>query len=222
MDSLVIVAWLVSPVVGDMSLPIDGVLLSLACRRAYGAPPPLLPGERLSFDRELCPLAVVNEGEDWFYAASFAMWGEHLDQAMYWNKRFDVLLAERWTDSKAVNTSQGYYRGYHYRLQARHAATVRWYVRGDQERIVELLEGATHIGKKASMGYGQVQRWAVLPSAVDWSVVGEDGLVTRAVPRSWPGADRLPLRSMVGYRAIRPPYWDVENLRLAYVPGRTF
>lgn len=222
MDNLLIVAALLSPVAGDMSLPIDGILLSLACRRAYGPPPPLLPGERLPFDPAVCPLEIVHEGNDWFYAASFAMWNQYVEQPTYWNKRLDMQHAEALTDAKSINTAEGHYRGYHYRMQTRHASMVRWHVRGDKAVISELLEDATHIGKKPSMGYGEVASWSVSKVEPDWSIIGPEGFVTRAVPHSWAMQAGLPINSQVGRRAIRPPYWDVQNLRLAYVPGRTF
>jgi len=222
MDNLRIAARLQSPVAGDMSLPIDGILLSLACRRAYGPPPPLAPGERLPFDPAVCPLEIVHDGPDWFYAASFAIWQKYVEQATYWNKRLDMQHAETLTNAKTVNATEGYYRGYHYRMQTRHASEVEWFVRGDKAAIIDLLSECGAIGKKTSMGYGAVAEWRVDNAIADYSVRGLDGFVTRAVPHSWAMQVGLPINSQVGRRAIRPPYWDAQHIRLAYVPGRTF
>lgn len=216
-EPLRIESAMLSPVAGDSTLPIDGILMALAAAREYGQLTSLRPGEVLDVDPDIVPIQRLHEGNDWFFAASFAIWGDNVEQPEYWTKRFNASDAA-WTPPKNVNVSGGFYKARRELLPTRFAERIVWYVVGDATRIKALLEDCHDIGKKRAQGFGAVRKWRVERAAHDYSVISEDGNVARAIPQSWGRPRELIGRPLLASRAIRPPYWAQEHVRLAYVP----
>jgi CRISPR type IV-associated protein Csf3 len=215
-EPLRITAVLGSPYQGDPAAPIDGILAYLSHVRAFGELPAQLPGQAPEVHPEVVPLKVVNEGADWFFAASFALWPEQVAfQRDHWNKRFDVVEAEQYTDSKKVQMSEGRYKPYHYSISLRHATSVQWCVMGDGAAITELLAECSAIGKKRSQGFGVVTAWHVEPCQTDESILSASGTPVRTIPLSW-WSDAYPNAPLpdVTRRTIRPNYWDNNNYRM--------
>lgn len=220
-EPLKITARLGSPFHGDPTAPIDGILGYLSHVREFGLQVSNDPGKSPEFHRELLPLAIVDAAsEDWFFAASFALWPDQVArQRDHWNKRLDVLAAEQYTDGNSVSLAKGQYKPYHVGIQLQHARTMEWYVVGDRAQIVSLLDDAPSIGKKRAQGFGEVRRWDVSPVAEDWSCVNASGAPMRAIPVAWwkshRGTKNMP---PVVNRTIRPNYWDIKNYRLCVMP----
>jgi CRISPR type IV-associated protein Csf3 len=94
------------------------------------------------------------------------------------------------------------------------ADRLEWYCVGDIDGIRDLLNGVLAIGKKRSQGYGMVEEWIVEEWPEDWSEVGPDGKLMRAVhelPENVSGARMM----MWG---VRPPYWFRENQKVMCLP----
>ena len=70
------------------------------------------------------------------------------------------------------------------------------------------------IGKKTSQGEGFVKRWEVEEIEKDYSEVGPDGDLNRALINLPEGAKSY----RMGFYAIRGPYWYLENKRVVYTP----
>ncbi len=156
-------------------------------------------------------LKVLNGGTDqWFYAASFAQWGEATEGQDHWNKRFDSSLAHLVDfDGKRgkVIVEQGRYKAYHMPVWYRHALSVSWWVVGDIGWVMRMLSTVTHIGKKGAQGWGAVLRWEVEPTPCDWSVYGQGGKLMRAIPAEY--------GILTG---LRPSYWIPRNQMICEVP----
>lgn len=198
----------------DPFLPIDGILYSQAMRRAYGPQLVTRSGQAANVEPVPVPLARVEAAGTWFYAASFAVWGPHVDYDAFWVKRFDtdrVDLVDFDGKRGKVIVEQGRYKSYHVPTFLRHALWVSWYVVGDREDIEALLAPVAHAGKKTSQGNGRIIRWSVEPWAEDWSISGEDGRLMRALP-----APDDPAAVLYGYR---PSYWLAENQMPCRLPG---
>lgn len=206
-----ITAWPRCAIQADAYLPLDGLLHSALMRRTFGAEEITVPGDMAQYGgaHGSIPLRRVAVGGIWFYACSFAEWGPHVDDRSFWVRRFDLAQSDFIDFGKrkgAVTTSEGMYKGYQVPVFVRHALWVRWYAVGDIERVADLLSDATHIGKKATQGWGRVNRWEVEPWPEDWSLY-KDGMLTRALP------------SEKGILfGVRPPYWKRGNQTTCRLP----
>lgn len=91
---------------------------------------------------------------------------------------------------------------------------------GHLESIEELLDGITHIGPRADIGYGEVDRWEVVPcnaTVAEVLTTKEHGesVLARAVPvhlgelLSEYGISADPQDA--GFGGWRPPYWHHEG-----------
>lgn len=220
-------AALGSPFVGDPNFPLDGALLYLAMAEAHGGELPVWePGRAMPYDPRIVPLQIIENGAEWFFACSWAIWGDYVEDTDHWNKRFDVPALDM-LDSKVrrVALSEGPYKAYHMPLYYRHALSITWYCVGDQDRIGALLRGMDFIGKKTSQGWGHVLRWTISQADEDYSIVDNIGRPMRAIPTSYyegiyaEQADRGNILDLhFAQYAYRPPYWAIENQGRVVVP----
>lgn len=202
-EPLKVTATLRCGVVANRHLPLDGILLYAAMRERHGPQLLTTPGAVPDLEMEPLPLARLNEGPEWYYAASFAAWPETMAEGRdYWNKRFDQArsdLVDFAGRRGRVLVEQARYKSYHMPVFYRHALEVSWYVVGDGAELERLLAPMMHIGKKASQGWGRVIGWEIVPCSHDWSV-RRAGRLMRSIPA----------RDGILY-GIRPPYWLPAN-----------
>ena len=184
-------------IVTDGTLPLDGILLYYAMREAYGEQDTTASGQVL---QRLVDLPLAKRGTDphWYYACSFAQWGNYTEGGDYWVKRFrnnhEELIDFGGKRGKVI-IEQGQYKNYRMPVFYRHALRIEWYAVGDKNTIMRLLAPCTHIGKKTSQGWGRVD-WRIEECESDWSEWGAEGQQMRPLPAK---AGIL--------TGIRPPYW---------------
>jgi CRISPR type IV-associated protein Csf3 len=220
-EPLRVTAHLRTGVVADRWLPLDGILLYQAARAQLGDQVVTVPGGSPAPGGVSVPLKVLHPGEDhWYYACSWAQpqpWWAAEGQD-HWNKRFDNALADLVDfggKRGRVIVEKGEYKAYHMPVHYYAAAGVEWFCIGDRAEIARLLATCTHIGKKASQGWGRVAGWQVEPWAEDWTV-RRDGLLTRAVPIQ----DALPGEAgRLMFYGLRPPYYRKENQLPVVMPA---
>lgn len=216
-----VTARLGSPVAGDLSLPLDSILLSHALYRMWGYPDVLRPRQHIDYDPDVVPLAVYEADKPWwFYACSFAQWPERfVNGKAYWNKRFDLQYAN-YTDAARVDIKSGTYKAYHHPIFYRSALEVWWWCVGDAEAIADLLTGVFGLGQKRYMGWGRVLSWSITETKADYSTI-KDGILTRAIPSQFVAKQGIMPRNLhaISMRGIRPPYWDKHNQQMAGVAG---
>lgn len=202
----------------DGFLPLDSILAAEWMRRNY---PDLLlndgikTGELIEAD---LPLKRVEHPKGWYYACSFAQYEKQGEYIAHWHKRFDAALAEQHIGFGKrrgnVTVKSGRYKNYRMPVVVILADRLEWYCVGDIDGIRDLLNGVLAIGKKRSQGYGMVEEWIVEEWPEDWSEVGPDGKLMRAVhelPENVSGARMM----MWG---VRPPYWFRENQKVMCLP----
>lgn len=216
-DCLRIRAWLTAPVVTDVWLPLDGILLYQHVRSDIGGREVTISGASALEQPKgevmiggRLPIKIIH-AKDWYYRCSWAHWGPYVDGQDAWNKRFDATLSDlvdfRGKRGK-VDTSAATYKAYRMPVYYRSALWVEWYCVGDQEQLNPLIKMTTHIGKKVSQGWGRVLRWEIETISDDWSI-WRDGQLMRGIPR-YHVLDGLEAQ-VTGYYGIRPPYWDKRN-----------
>ena len=209
-EPLKITAYPRCGIIADKYLPLDGILLYAAMRERYGPQLLTTPGTVPDVETAELPLARLNDGPHWYYAASFAEWPEAIvDGSNHWNKRFDQkqsdLVDFRGRRGKVI-VEQSTYKAYHMPVYYRHTLEVSWYAVGDGDAIERLLATMTHIGKKTAQGWGRITRWFVEPWPHDWSV-WRDGQLMRAIP----DGDGV-------LHGLRPPYWLPGNQTRCRLP----
>lgn len=203
-NPLRITAWLQCGANGEKSFPFDQILFHVAMRVAYGVEPAAVPLAALGRAPVRLPLAICNEGPQWYYAASHAQWSHSTaDMTTYWHKRFDLSLVDLLdpeNKQQKVRVDAMRYKAYRMPQFLRHSLSLCWFVVGAADDIERLLRHVTHIGKKTAQGDGAILRWEVAPWPDDWSVWGPAGKLMRNIP-----AAHGPLMG------FRPSYWDRSN-----------
>lgn len=212
---LKITAALQCGVLGDIALPFDALLYYAVHREQYGRQYLTIPGEATNgaptaADTSL-PLARVEEhGPQWYYAASWADWGErYADGGDHWSKRLALGRLKYLDQARgSVDVASGRYKSYRMPVFYRHALSISWHCLGEPERIRRLLAHMAHIGKKTSQGWGAVNEWRVEECQADYSVRRADGTPARAIPAKG--------GTLIGYR---PSYWLSGNQAPCQVPN---
>ena len=190
----------------DLFLPLDSILAEVWMRQHY---PERMAATQSAIKPEdfitpELPFERRGEGDDWYWACSFACGKPQREEIVYWHKRFDDKEAEAYVDFGGrrgkVDTGAGFYKDYRMPLVTYLIPVLSWYAVGDITTVWEMVRAVTHIGKKRSQGYGRVARWQVEAWPEDLSHL-------RAVPD--------PAGSEMG---IRPPYWLAWQWKPAKVP----
>lgn len=154
------------------------------------------------------PLAKSECGRIFLCSEAQYQWEEH---DLHWlNRRFPVAEAQAMGESKMrrLNIAAGATKSYRLPMEVGYLrdSLVEWYAVGDADAVLELLSLVTHLGKKRSVGKGEVQSWSVTRDVAPWDgfPVVREGRPLRALPLDWPGvrdADRA-------RRVLSPPYWQ--------------
>jgi hypothetical protein len=113
-----------------------------------------------------------------------------------------------------VNTSQGKYKNEFFSIERIGVDSIVYYVRGNKEKISELLKSLRYIGKKSSLGWGRVSRIEIEETKEDYSLK-KDGKLMRNIPTANSiGADS----KKVALARLTHPYWSKSNLHECYMP----
>jgi CRISPR type IV-associated protein Csf3 len=115
-----------------------------------------------------------------------------------------------------VDTATGNFKNYDLPLFIRLIAEIHWFAVGEADKIKDLLNNCKAIGKKRSLGNGQVAAWNVRSITENFSLQKETDLM-RPVPRKWVERERFTGYSMLlwGYK---PPARMPINQTLCLMP----
>jgi hypothetical protein len=220
---LTITAHISTPVAGDKHLPIDGVLLSLACEKAYGFLSSQKPLEIPDFDPSVSPVRILRWGDNWMYQSSFAIWGKTTKSQNFFTRRHNETESELLSFSKQWDTGRGEYRNIYHKYEQAHTPYITWDVVGDADAIIALLSECDAIGKYRQKGAGVVSQWDVTFTNGDMAthgILNQENQPLKAVPLSYVSHSRLPiaLKTKIGRIAYRPPYWINTNYGDCYLP----
>ncbi len=126
-------------------------------------------------------------------------------------KSGDWLRHDQYFDAKKkIDITRGKFKNAYIKLYYRHCKYIDWYCVGWPEKIAELLQFCTHIGKNAGDGWGEVKRWEIIKWHEDWSIRGKDNKLMRNVPIQ---------QNETGFLyGIRPSYWDPRHIVICEMP----
>ena len=123
-----------------------------------------------------------------------------------------------WGKRKAkFSTSEGAEKSYDLPLFIRLTPRIDWFCVGDKTGILDLLQYATGLGKKRSLGFGQVAEWKVTSIKDDWSII-KDGKLTKPLPVDLAyelGVTTFHNMMIWGWR---PPAWLERNKVMCMMP----
>ncbi len=201
--NLKIRAYLQTPVLSDIYLPLDGILYYHAVRKYKGIQEFTKPGESTNLDYIL-PIEKTEINGIWFYRCSFAKWSKDMQEGISFKVksgdwiRHETFLCKK---TKTINIKSGKYKNANIELYYRIASYIDWFCIGDILNIKELLYFCKNIGKNYSDGWGSILKWEITEIEDDFSIkIGSN--ITRSIPNE-EGND---------YYGIRPSYWDRRNI----------
>jgi hypothetical protein len=209
--------YLQTGVISDQFLPLDSILYYHLVRREMGEETITKPGESNIREGQGITLPIKKGGrkdETWFYHCSFAQWPNHvIEDSAFKVKQGDWL---RHTDflndkTKRVDIQRGKFKAYHIKMYYRFANYIDWYCVGWPDKIAELLQFCTGLGKNTGDGWGQVKKWEVTEWPEDWSIRGFNNKLMRNVPLN----DQDGRGFLYG---IRPSYWNSRHQFLCKMP----
>ena len=199
-------------------LPLDSILAAEWARKNYPEEfyNPPKPGQNEGWIIADLPFEKRGQGNRWYWACSFNQTRPVKEYIMHWNRRFDDQF-EKYIDFQGkrgkVDSSSGRYKAYRMPLTVLLFPYLEWFAVGDIEAVRELCQGVAAIGKKPSQGLGFVKEWEVMPWHEDWSEIGPDGKLMRALYELPRGG-----KAIMRQYGMRPPYWRRENQGVVYCP----
>lgn len=199
-----------SPVVmDDWSPSIDGILEWSILDR-LGLLQPNLTREECEKNApiiaENMPLEKGEISGNWYWKCSSPCYFYEIEYTTQINKRWSPIEdgnPPEWGKRKQKWDSQsGPDKAYRLPLFERVISQIDWYLVGDIDRILDLLNSIKTIGKKGSYGNGQVLKWEAKEIGSDWHLWGPNGELMRPIPV---GAIDRPTSFAIKQWGIRPP-----------------
>ena len=181
MEPLEIEVELYNALAGYDPLFLDNLLAACVVRAATGGKGVPNTEDAYALPTPLQTLWRDAQGMPLWAASQFWPDGACYDQVAYWHKRAQSGV---WTGNNrgsfTITSTKGRYMERRVPMPTRLAERWRAWCIGNAEEISRLLEPLTHIGKRRSIGYGEVRHWTVR-AAPAFSLVRDDCL-TRSVP----------------------------------------
>lgn len=167
------------------------------------------------------PLRNVNYGGISCWMISSPCYFYFSEQAERIRKRWDYQEHRlNWGKRKAkTDTSQGPEKSYDLPIFLRNPASITWYGVGDIKKVRSLLPNCTSLGKKRSVGNGQVRKWTVEAIAEDWHL-WKDGMLMRPYPLELMPKDR-PVDMAIREWGLGQPSWHPDFKRMCAMPIHT-
>lgn len=229
MQPLKITAHLASAIAvyDDWSPSLDSLLEWLLLDR-QGITTPNPTPEQVERSRSIVdanlPLEKGSLGGEWYWKVSSPCYTILSEMSDRFRKRWDYQDHNLdWGKRKPKwSTSEGAEKNYDLPLYLRSTHAITWYVVGELLETQELLNGCSSIGKKRSIGNGQVSKWSVHSIKSDWHLWGPLDQLMRPIPYRLLGEFDLdvtePYRASLLHWGWRPPAWLHSNKELCLMP----
>lgn len=167
------------------------------------------------------PIAMGSMQGEWYWQASSACYNYTLNQQDRFRKRWDYHNRNLdWGKRKAKwSTSEGQEKNYDLPLFLRNPQIITWFVVGDKSMIESLLAQCKGIGKKRSIGNGQILRWKVEEIDEDRHLFYQ-GQLMRTMPYRFLFArtEMFQTNFTLLNWGWRPPIWLPENKEMCVMP----
>lgn len=166
------------------------------------------------------PLFEVGESKR-FYCCSFAQYQGNEEKTCWQKLENSPLDAD--IDRSQRRSAWAEDTRYRMPLVLVNAPELIFYAMGDAMEIERLLSTATQIGKKASQGYGVINKIRVSSVTANRVIKDNDGGLLRTIP-----IDELKcigtysITTKLGLSGFRPPYWHPLNQTNCFLPREKY
>lgn len=216
-----IIAHMGSPIATTGVIILDSIISAAIAKETLGDE--YYKGDNICPNKEKIDkwLREILDKKQGVYCTSIGI-GDNREFITSWTKRWDDKNDDMVTGFKGkvrVDVGSGHFKSYHMPLVLKSYKTIEFYVRGDTERVMELLEKHINfLGKKSSQGYGEVRCWSFEETEEDYSL-WKDGQPMRPMPAKECEEElKGKLFNMQEY-AIIPPYWRHDHREICIMPG---
>lgn len=134
------------------------------------------------------------------------------DHEMY--AKHGEIVAKNGKAKGIVNTAQGKYKNEFYSIERIGVDCITYYVRGNREIIETLLKRLRFIGKKSSLGWGEVKHISIEETVKDYSIFKDNKLMRNIPQKNSFGFDG----PKVNLVRLTHPYWSRVDLKECLVP----
>lgn len=132
--------------------------------------------------------------------------------------KFGKIVSEKGVQRGFVNTTTGHYKNGFFSIERVGVEKIIFYFRGDGSIVKELLSRFRFIGKKASLGWGEIENIELQEIEKDCSLV-MDGRAMRNLPVvNNSGWDSSIVDDKVGLMRLTHPYWKKTDMRECWMP----
>lgn len=197
-------------------LHFDSILTYLCIRDALDELFYYLPTEKII---DISKLKIPLKKTEDIYHSSVGIYSDNL--RLYRDK-----LYKRFTDKQTykltkkqqkgkIPINRGYFKDFMINMPMLITDNITFYANGDKNEIKKLLSNITHLGKKTSIGSGQITKIKIEKIEEDYSFF-KDNNVMRPIPVKI----KLPIIEGMRFekQPYKPPYWDKNNISMCYVP----
>jgi hypothetical protein len=185
MEALRVTAKLGGGVVCRSGPQLD-TLLGASVARSEGRPQP-------TNAVDVAPIAVplARSACDRFYLCSVGMFEVECVEKDWTNRRFPLERALMQSTMGSVDIKKGPQKSYRLPRERMHLRndTMTWLAIGDGPAVFSLLVNIKHLGKRRSVGLGEIVDWHVeeIEPWEGFPVVSTSGAPLRPLPLDWPG-----------------------------------
>lgn len=197
-------------------LHFDSILTYLCIRDALDELFYYLPTEKII---DISKLKIPLKKTEDIYHSSVGIYSDNL--RLYRDK-----LYKRFTDKQTykltkkqqkgkIPINRGHFKDFMINMPMLITDNITFYANGDKNEIKKLLSNITHLGKKTSIGSGQITKIKIEKIEEDYSFF-KDNNVMRPIPVKI----KLPIIEGMRFekQPYKPPYWDKNNISMCYVP----
>lgn len=176
------------------------------------------------FDGDYAQKLPFLDMTDGVYHASFAIFNgvynydkevmvKSFDHDMY--AKFGEIVNKNGKGKGNVITTNGAYKNGFYNIERLGVDKILYYARGDGEEISSLLKNLRHIGKKSSLGWGEIEKIEIEKIDEDYSLV-KDGLIMRNIPKE--NSLGVEDTGRVSLFRLQHPYWKRTDMVECLMP----
>lgn len=197
-------------------LHFDSILTYLCIREALDELFYYLPTEHIM---DISQLKIPLKKTEDIYHSSVGIYSDNL--RIYCDK-----LYKRFTDKQTnkltkkqqkgkIKINQGHFKDFMINMPMLITDNITFYANGDKNEIKRLLSNLTHLGKKTSIGSGQINNIKIKEIPEDYSFFKDNNIM-----RPIPVKIKLPIIEGMRFekQPYKPPYWDKNNVDMCYVP----
>ena len=134
------------------------------------------------------------------------------DHDMY--AKYGEIASKNGKAKGVVMTAQGKYKNEFYSIERVGVDCITYYVRGNKEIIENLLKRLGFIGKKSSLGWGEVKHISIEEVVKDYSIFKDNKLMRNIPLKNSFNFDNPKVNLM----RLTHPYWSKSNLKECLVP----